>query len=267
MKNVLLVCDLDGTLLNAAGEIDQESLKKIQKFCMDGGHFTICTGRMDSDIRYVEEALGFKSEYRISQNGAVVKNKNDQLLSVETIPEEYIADLTQTIFNAGLRTEVSNISNRHYPSPRNPENVAEFVDSSIIVPELADFVLSSNMEPTIYLTFGTSKEFAKIKQAIELKLGVDSVNIVQTSPSSLEVFSKKVSKGIAVQLIQERLGILSKNIYVVGDAESDLSMFSLTDKAYAVQDASPDIRQKADFYCKTVGDVVDVIYKDQEKNK
>ena len=44
------------------------------------------------------------------------------------------------IFSQGLRTEVSNLTNRLFPSPRDPENVAEFVDSSIVIEDLPTFV-------------------------------------------------------------------------------------------------------------------------------
>ena len=30
-------------------------MKSKKDFCEDGGHFVICTGRMDSDIQYVEK--------------------------------------------------------------------------------------------------------------------------------------------------------------------------------------------------------------------
>ena len=75
MKEKLLVCDLDGTLLDDNGEIDSFSLNEIKDFCERGGNFVICTGRLDQDIEYVEEHLGFKGSYRISQNGAVIKNR------------------------------------------------------------------------------------------------------------------------------------------------------------------------------------------------
>lgn len=264
MNEMMLVCDLDGTLLDAAGKIDEASLAKIKSFCEAGGHFVICTGRMDSDIRYVEEKLGFQGEYRISQNGAVIMDKKGQVIAIEIIPEEYLEILTKTIFDAGLRTEVSNVTNRHFPSPRKPEEVAEFVDSSIVVSELADFVLAGSIEPTIYLTFGNGTEFAKIKKNVERQLGKEKVSMVQTSPSSLEIFSNKVSKGKAVALIQERLAISSDQLYVAGDAESDTTMFDLTSHAYAVQEADEEIRIKAGNYRKNVGEVVDDMMKERE---
>lgn len=264
MNKYLLVCDLDGTLLDAKGQVDEASLAKIKAFCIAGGHFVICTGRMDTDIRYVEEKLGFKGEYRISQNGAVIMDKQDHLVSLEVIPEEYVKGLTEVIFRAGLRTEVANQNHRHFPSPRKPEEVAEFVDSSIVIKDLAGYVAAGRMKPTIYLTFGNSEQFATIKAQVNERLGANRVSMVETSPSSLEIFSNKVSKGKAVAWIQEQLHIEKEHLYVAGDAESDTTMFELTEHSYAVQDAPAVIREQAGLYQKTVGDVVEDIYRQEE---
>ena len=152
------------------------------------------------------------------------------------------------------------MQNRLFPSPRDPENVAEFVDTSIVIENLPEYVLQHAEEMMIYLTFGTASDFALIKERIEMNLGKDKVGIVQTSPSSLEVFSEKVSKGNAVSFIMKRLAISRENVYVAGDAESDVSMFQLTNHAYAVREAASDIIQQAGRYQKTVGHIVDEIY-------
>lgn len=260
MEKKLLVCDLDGTLLDAEGKVDQDSLMKIKRFCEDGGHFVICTGRMDSDIQYVEEKLGFKGEYRISQNGAVIKNSHDELIFVECLPAQYIASLNQAIFEMNLRTEVSTVKNRLFPSPRDPKDVAEFVDTSIVVEDLPNYVLNHQNELTIYLTFGTAAEFETIRTRIEKNLGTQKVNVVQTSPTSLEVFSVNVSKGNAVRFIMEQLNMTGQDIYVVGDAQSDVSMFELTKHAYAVREAHAAVIAQASDYQETVGHVVDEMY-------
>lgn len=259
MKNKLLVCDLDGTLLDENGRIDEESLAKIKHFCEDGGHFVICTGRMDTDIQYIEKKLGFKSEFRISQNGAVIYDQQEQLI-YETIPAQYIPTLNQIIFGMGLRTEVSNVTNRLFPSPRNPEDVAEFVDSSIVIEDLANFILNQEKNPTIYLTFGEEAQFKEIRKKIEKALGKEAVNIVMTSPSSLEVFSKKVSKGIAVEKVMKQLQMQRENTYIAGDAQSDIPMFLVTPHSYAVQNAEPEVRAQAAFYVEKVAKVVDRMY-------
>ena len=58
--------------------------------------------------------------------------------------------------------------------------------------------------------------------------------------------------------------MLFRSLYVAGDAESDTTMFELTEHSYAVQDAPAVIREQAGLYQKTVGDVVEDIYRQEE---
>lgn len=260
----MLVCDLDGTLLNEYGKIDSASLDEIKLFCEKGGNFVICTGRLDQDIEYVEEQLGFKGEYRISQNGAVIKDKNGKIIFHEPISKNHLNKLNKIIFSTNLRTEVSDSQHRYFPSPRNPEEVAEFIDTSIVVKDLIEKV-NTELEPTIYLTFGKKDDFKTIQHAIQLEFG-DEITALQTSPSSLEVFSKKVSKGNAVSYIMKRTDVDSENLYVAGDAESDISMFDLTLNSFAVQKANETVKTAARHYVSTVGDLVKLyIFKEEDK--
>lgn len=54
-------------MLDANGAIDEVSLEKIKQFCEDGGHFVVCTGRMDTDIRYIEDKLGSKVNIELAK--------------------------------------------------------------------------------------------------------------------------------------------------------------------------------------------------------
>lgn len=267
MKEKLLVCDLDGTLLDDNGEIDSFSLNEIKDFCERGGNFVICTGRLDQDIEYVEEHLGFKGSYRISQNGAVIKNRQGENLLIEEIPGDTIKELNRIFFNSQLRTEVSDYKNRYFPSPRAPEEVAEFIDTSIIVENLEDFV-AHKINPLIYLTFGTHVDFESLEEQIKVSVG-NKVTTVRTSSSSFEVFSNKVSKGNAVAYVMKQLEVEAGDVYVAGDAENDISMFSVTNNSFAVRKASNQVKRAANHYVVTVGELVRkyILGKEVEENE
>uniref|UniRef100_UPI0004ABCF4B HAD hydrolase family protein n=1 Tax=Streptococcus agalactiae TaxID=1311 RepID=UPI0004ABCF4B len=96
---------------------------------------------------------------------------------------------------------VSNLKNRFFPSPRHPDDVAEFVDSSIVIEDLPHHIGKIEKEPTIYLTFGSQEKFDEIRQKIEKRMGKEKVSIVMTSPQSLEIFSNKTSKGKALEQV------------------------------------------------------------------
>lgn len=56
LENLLLVSDLDGTLLDDDHDISAKNKEAIQRFEGQGGHFTFATGRMEtSTTPYIEE--------------------------------------------------------------------------------------------------------------------------------------------------------------------------------------------------------------------
>ncbi|WP_239256792.1 Cof-type HAD-IIB family hydrolase [Listeria ilorinensis] len=253
-KPKLLICDLDGTLLNETGQIDAASLAEIKAFCLAGGELVICTGRLDQDIEFVEKALGFKGAFRISQNGAVITKRDGEILQALPIAADLIEPINQVVFESGLRVEISSTQNRYFPSPRNPEDVAEFVDTSIVVEDL-EAASRSQFEPVIYLMFGSREKFAEIKA--KLPLGESSpIQAIMTSEQSLEIFSKEVSKGIAAKAVMDQMGLTSEQVVIFGDAESDTTMFPLTEYSFAVQKASQEVRRQASHYAATVGEAL-----------
>lgn len=158
----LLVCDLDGTLLDQKNNIDNESLNLIKHFIDDGNDFCICTGRLDEDIKYVEKELGVRGAYRISQNGAVIRDINNSLIAFSSIPHKLIKSINQIVFNSGLRVEVSDVNHRYFPSPRDSSQVSEFVDTSIIKQKLSEFTQNKDFQAVIYLIFGKPDLFTPI---------------------------------------------------------------------------------------------------------
>jgi Cof subfamily protein (haloacid dehalogenase superfamily) len=254
----LLVCDLDGTLLDQTGRIDEESLAKINRFIREGNDFCVCTGRLDEDIKFVERKLGIRSAYRISQNGSVIRTKEDKIVYQASIKKEYVQKINAIVFGKGMRVEVSDINHRYFPSPRDPDKVAEFVDTSIIKPNLQEFISSENFRPVIYLLFGNAKQFNIVEEEIKSQLG-NRVHVTQTSPTSLEIFSSYASKGNAVKAILEQTGYRDFQLYVAGDAESDMSMFNLTKNTFAVGNADLKVRKIASTAVANVGQVIESI--------
>lgn len=251
----LFICDLDGVLVRNDGNVRSKDIATIRTFINNGGEFIICTGRLDQDIKYIEEKIGIQGKFRISQNGAVIKNNKDEIVFHKKINNEYISVINDIVSNYEVRTEINDVNNRYFPSPRAPEDIAEFVDTSIVEKDLFNYA-SKKLEPTIYLNFGTYKEFKKIKEHIEKKLG-NKVTVTQTSATSLEIFSNKASKGKALKYVANELGFKKKEIIVAGDAESDLTMFPYAGVSFAVsKEAGEIVIDAANHYVMTVEELL-----------
>src|SRR5699024_9545604 len=226
-----------------------------RSFINNGGSFIICTGRLDQDIKYIEEEIGIQGKFRISQNGSVIKNDEDEIVYHKKINKEYIPVINKIVSKQEVRTEINNVDNRYFPSPRAPEEIAEFVDTSIVEKDLFNFA-NDNLEPTIYLNFRKSKEFKEIKEQIEEKLG-NKVTVTQTSQTSLEIFSNEASKGKALKYVADQLGFKKEDIIVAGDAESDLTMFPYAGITFAVsKEAGKTVIEAADYHVMTIEELL-----------
>lgn len=251
----LLVCDLDGTLLDEKNQIDPITLSSLKEYILTND-FCVCTGRLDQDIVFVEKQLDVLGKYRISQNGAIVRDSTGKTVSKETIPSDLVPIINKVVFNRGLRVEVSDENHRYFPSPRDPSQVAEFVDTSIVKPNLAEFIEKPDFQAVIYLIFGNDKIFKPLIKALREVVG-ERVNIQQTSPSTIEIFSTHASKGMAVESLMRQEGYEADNVFVAGDAENDTTMFGLTKHSYAVGSlADQETINKAAKHVKTIADVI-----------
>lgn len=254
-KGKLFVCDLDGVLVQSDGTIKRGDLQSVKEFIDDGGMFVICTGRLDQDIQYVEEQIGVKGSFRISQNGAVIKNKNDEIVFHKTIDKKFVGMLNHILSQHDVRTEINDLHNRYYPTPRDPENIAEFVDTSIVKENLFDYA-EQNLDPTIYLNFGEPDQFDEIKKEIQEALD-DQVTVARTSLTSLEVFSNEASKGNAVKYISAQLNMDKENILAAGDSESDVTMFPYVGTSFAVSEGCDEkVIEAADYHVLSIEEML-----------
>ena len=251
----LLVCDLDGTLLDRKNKIDKHTLDNLKKYVAEGGKLVVATGRLDHDIVALEERLGIKGEYRISQNGSVIKKYDGSTILNETIEKDTSIAIANYLKETELRVEVSNLTNRFFPSKRPNGEVGEFVNSSIINPNFMEDV-GISIEPNIFLIFGDENKFIPIKSYIEKHFS-DKVIAIMTSPTSLEIFNNKVSKGNAVRLILEQEKLHSNEVVVMGDSDNDVSMFEVTDNSVVMTGAHERVLNMANFTFTSVGKCIE----------
>lgn len=252
--NKVIICDLDGTLLVKEDQFSPGTLEKIKRFINSGGKFIIATGRLDHDVVYVEEKLGIRGAYRISQNGAVIKNKYNEVISKKEMEPVIAKKIVKLLNEEKMRVEVSDICHRYFPSPRGEGEIAEFIDSSIIDSNFNEKI-GKSIFPTTLLTFGSEKVFAQITKRI-YKHFSHEVDVIETSPSTLEVLSKGASKGTAVEKVMKELQVSHTEVCSIGDAENDISMFGVTGYAYAVSSANAKVKAIVDKVYPTVGDCI-----------
>ena len=79
-SNVIIMSDLDGTLLNDKKEISPRDMESINDFCGKGGMFTIATGRGYSMAKPIAEKLKLRIPAVIFNGSAVYDFDKEEFL-------------------------------------------------------------------------------------------------------------------------------------------------------------------------------------------
>ena len=84
----LVVCDMDGTLLNSAGMVSERTKKALKKLFEKNIHVAIATGRIYTSARIYAKYLGLIMPI-IACNGGIVKDlANDRIIYDSPIRKE-----------------------------------------------------------------------------------------------------------------------------------------------------------------------------------
>ena len=255
-----IASDMDGTLLNSKGKIDERVYELISKLKSKGILFAAASGRscsqLSDNFKNVKVDMLF-----IAHNGAVIKSKeSNKIIYSNQISKENvdrIAKLNSRI-NADLFLSGADTAYMVEPS----ENLLrEFNDYG--VNHLVVNSINKIDEPIYKLTYYVANgDTAEAVEYLRENLGED-LELVLSGEQWIDIMNKGVSKGKAIGIMQERLGIDSKKTMVFGDYYNDVEMFKKAHHSYAMETAPEDVKLHARFILENENEdgVYNVIYK------
>lgn len=235
---ILLLSDLDGTLLTGTRSISSENLSAIRYFMEQGGRFSVATGRSKPGMEHFLENLPINAP-AVIYNGAVVYDfeagrpvwqrplGQRGLKLNELIQREFPGAGVETYeMDTAYALSDNPISRRHFENVRmpwrlvQPEEVPQpWVDMLLLEREDRLAQIKARLEeafPGEYFLQYSDKEF-------------------------LEVLHPAANKGTAALALCEYLGFQAENLYTVGDGRNDIQLLTCTKNAYAPANAEPEV--------------------------
>ncbi len=258
IKDILLVSDLDGTLIGENFLIPPRNIEAIRRFQRKGGHFSVATGRpLDATKRYF---------------GPVVPNELCVLLNGSVIYD----------FKACRAT-------RFFPIPAQAPGFAKRVAGRFPQAGVeafrkdSQFVLRSNPYVTEHLAhekipyregawedrgeawgkvlFASDPETKARMHEFADSFPHPGVRFVETSEYYLEMLPEGINKGTGLDEVIRQTRYERKNVFAIGDYYNDIELLKTAGFAAVPANAPPEIRQYADFvtgHCRD-GAVADLI--------
>lgn len=242
MKNInekykaLAFFDLDGTLLNAQSQLDQEVIDALAQIKANGVLPFIATGRGHFELGQIMAESGI--------TGAVAMNGQYIILDGEIIYKEAI--------------EQADIEKLIAASEKVDESLSFYDDNGYWVNRITDFTRTAYAythaplpaaQPDRYKTNEVNMMLVLTNQLSQVdyyKAQVQELNFFMNSPSSIDVTNISTNKGTGIKQLIKHLGFTGET-YAFGDGRNDLHLLQSVDHKTAMGNSIPELIEIADF--------------------
>ncbi|MDP5274834.1 Cof-type HAD-IIB family hydrolase [Chengkuizengella axinellae] len=242
-KNILLVTDMDGTLLNSENKVSDYNKRALELFVKEGGMFTVATGRMEKSVMPYLSDLPINVPGVLYNGGVLYDFQNQKRIWSQVLPDDFKPLLEKIIASfPGIGVEIYQDQNVCFVA-HNEETekhcAKEGFDNNIHSLEQLQDVWQKVMlvwEPSrLNEVESYLKQYAK---------GVDWV---RSEPQFLEVLAKNVNKGNGLNKLKQHLNL--SQIYTVGfgDNLNDMTLLASTDIGIAVENAHDQLKRIASY--------------------
>ncbi|NLW10618.1 MAG: HAD family hydrolase [Clostridiaceae bacterium] len=244
LRDILLVSDMDGTLLNPDHKIFDENVSAVSRFVADGGCFTLATGREWHALDEYAPLLPLHLPLILVNGAQIYDPVSDQVIMKQVlsgIAAELILDMAQQFPHLGM-IAVSDGGALIMREPENRDTMPFFYQPYPVANtrELPDDVYK-------VLFVGALDDLSAPRELID-RHHQDSLSATCSYPTLLDIMSAGVSKGNALKMLPQLMDpicIQNKKIVVVGDQENDIEMFKVSDYAFAMGQASDHVKAAA----------------------
>lgn len=239
----LIVTDMDGTLLDADGNVPLGLWPLLDELRRRGIVFSPASGRQYATLAHLFEGVDAGMAY-IAENGALVVRDGVELSSDPLDPAvsaRLVTRVRQLVRQGGdigvvvcgkrsaytERGDAAFLSEvlKYYRAHRLVDD-ATAVDDEIIKVAVLDFGGAERSAPALAEFSGTHQ-------------------VVVSGEHWIDVMNRTADKGAAVRRLQHDMGIGPAQTMVFGDYLNDLEMLDTADWSFAMANAHPDVLRRA----------------------
>lgn len=262
----LFVSDLDGTLLSKDISISEEDKKALDALKSNDVQIAIATGRMDIEIVKIQDMIR-ESYHRISQNGAFVYTKDNTLLHTSTFEPIIAKNLYSIIRKSDL---IHLVADQHcnYTEYWNPlfdsiktKTLAPLKENKELYQNIGNFIF-----PSKFIILGEFDKINRFQQTLNEQFSHEIETYI-SDKQCLDVMPKNISKGNAVQILMNHFHIKANEVACIGDSFNDVPMLEMTPYSFAMENALPGVKDKANYIVKSVSEAIEMILKINHQEK
>ena len=245
-QKAILCIDIDGTLINEQGQVHPCDIEILQDFPQTIQPI-LTTGRNIHSVKKILRQNGLQKNNHLSMPGVFMNG------GLTLLPSEDLC--TTHVFTTKALAELIRLAKENKEKPFtfysleevllvNPNNFAR--EKLNVLFEEAQDCGPDDIPDEIFKIIIFSEDPHDLDP---IKPGVKplSLEIVFSLPFAYEINPPGISKGTSLIDLTKALRMAHLPIYAVGDADNDLSLFSLATKRFASASAQSAVLNQADF--------------------
>jgi len=248
LQYAVLVADIDGTLVPENKVVPPGVVAAVKAVQARGVRVCLATGRMWEAAREFVNAIGADPPVILYNGAQVFDFRTGRTLWTRRLPQETARQILVLV------RQFPNVSPQLYVGGRvYAERMTPFVElyarrdhlTVHVIPRFEDLLAE---EPVKMLIIGDPPDLAALSQAVAALPG-PAINQVFSQRDYLEILPPGISKGVALPVLAEALGVAVERVVAVGDNLNDLTMVEAAGLGIAVEGSPPALLAAAGWVC------------------
>lgn len=253
LSKVILLSDMDGTLLNSKKQINESDMVAIEKFRSLGGKFTIATGRTIQTFEQYVEKLKLTMPVIMYNGAALYDYSRGELLFSRALSDD-CREMAEELLRQMPETggEVLKADGTYVFS--NTEYQQLHTKLCGITPQYAELGEIPRGD-WLKILFAASPEDISYLEILvnQLNFG-ERADFVRSSEIFLEMLPKGVSKGSALEEYRRLDGMSEYTFAAIGDFDNDIEMIKAADFGVCPANAEESVKKAADHVLSRTND-------------
>lgn len=240
----LFATDLDGTLLKNYLYVEKQNQEAIHFLHNKGTEIAFATGRTDQDIVQLFEQLKING-HRLSQNGAIVVDKNKQSILESKFTPELSKKIYDIIKNYPVYFFVTT-KDHIYFNQEIPilDQLQEIFNHRLSYNDQLSQQVNAKLPVSKFMLLAEPEVLQVIQAELDAQFN-DEINHFLSAPKCVDIVPPGVNKATGMTHLIDSLQIQSDEIAVIGDSQNDIDMLKMTPHSYAMSSADHDVKQAA----------------------
>lgn len=244
ISDILIVTDIDGTLLREKDGISETNLEAIHRFTDKGGHFTVATGRPIDVARKLVGMVPINAPSVHINGGYFYDWKTSEILEPMYISSD-AKYLCKKVVEKFPFCDCHFADTYAVNVPTSGEVLAKFIPADEI--RHYDGSFESIHDKVFKFIISCDPDKMKDVRAYAESIAGRKIKVIQSSPFFLEILPFSNSKAESVKKLCAMMGFPVENLVTVGDFENDIEMIKAAGIGCAVDNALQEVKDAADI--------------------